>query len=465
MTEHRVPGPEGTEPPESPAASTQQGADAVAPPGAPGGGAHPVVWFAERVHAVLDDLVDATVWSLTAEEQRQAAMALQRAESRVAALKLRVLAAGDANDIGKVDASPSTGAWFANATRRTRPAAQGDVRLAKALDKRWGRVAAALAAGSVHVEQARVIVQALQALPSSTSQEDLAHAEQHLLGLASQHDPGDLAGLGKHLAEVLDPANADQKEAARLAAEEAEARKKATLTMRDNGDGTVSGRFKLPALHAHMLTTALEAFTAPRRLGPEGRRDEHGNRLGRPDLLGMGLCELIERYPVGKLPQSGGVNATVVVTMTLEQLLGGHGAAKVIGGTVPTHPLSGAVGPDGELLISAGEARRLACQSGVIPAVLGSDSEVLDLGRKVRLHDTKQRIAIRIRDKRCRTLGCDRPATWCHAHHFGKAWAHGGTTTAHDGLALCPWHHGKVHDPAYDISLTPDRRVTFTRRT
>ena len=34
---------------------------------------------------------------------------------------------------------------------------------------------------------------------------------------------------------------------------------------------------------------------------------------------------MISRYPAGNLPQSGGVNATVMVTMSLETLLGGTG--------------------------------------------------------------------------------------------------------------------------------------------
>ena len=56
-------------------------------------------------------------------------------------------------------------------------------------------------------------------------------------------------------------------------------------------------------------------------------------------------------------------------------------------------------------VISAGLARRLACEGGVIPAVyahgLGGPSQVLDLGRRRRLHTTPQRIAMTIRDQGC----------------------------------------------------------------
>lgn len=72
----------------------------------------------------------------------------------------------------------------------------------------------------------------------------------------------------------------------------------------------------------------------------------------------------------------GGTGATVVVTMTLDSLLGG---------------LAEAVLDNGDR-ISAATARRLACESGIVPVVLGGRSEVLDLGRRRRYHSKAQRI-------------------------------------------------------------------------
>ena len=39
---------------------------------------------------------------------------------------------------------------------------------------------------------------------------------------------------------------------------------------------------------------------------------------------------MISRYPAGNLPQSGGINATVMVTMSLETLLGGLESADLL---------------------------------------------------------------------------------------------------------------------------------------
>jgi hypothetical protein len=51
--------------------------------------------------------------------------------------------------------------------------------------------------------------------------------------------------------------------------------------------------------------------------------------------------------------------------------------------------------------LSAAEARRLACDSCVIPMVLGSDSMPLDVGRQQRLATAALRDALAQRDKGC----------------------------------------------------------------
>jgi len=197
-----------------------------------------------------------------------------------------------------------------------------------------------------------------------------------------------------------------------------------------------------------MLKKALHAIASPRRTGKDARTNPDGSKVAHPELLGRAFCELLERFPANKLPKAGRLNATVVVTITLQQLLSGLGAA----------------GLDTGGYISAGQARRLGCQTGVIPAVLGSDSHVLDLGRTCRFHDEPQRIAIGIRDGGCTAENCDRPPGWCHAHHE-VPWSEGGQTSVEKGRLLCPWHHTKAHDTAYEMTRLPNGKVRFNRRT
>jgi hypothetical protein len=159
---------------------------------------------------------------------------------------------------------------------------------------------------------------------------------------------------------------------------------------------------------------------------------------------------MVESYPLDRLPTTGGVNATVVVTMPLETLEGRLAAARVLGTDVRLSPAA---------------ARRLACQAGVIPAVLGADSVVLDLGRRSRLHTKVQRHALAVQQQgRCAADRCATPATWCDAHHL-VPWSAGGATSVANGALLCPRHHTLAHDPRLAVTRLGTGKLSFHRRT
>ena len=111
--------------------------------------------------------------------------------------------------------------------------------------------------------------------------------------------------------------------------------------------------------------------------------------------------------------------------------------------------------------ITAGHARRLACTAGLVPAVLGTRSEVLDLGRTARLFTPAQRKALALRHPRCRAEDCDVPAPWCEAHH-ATPWSRGGTTDLTDGVLLCHWHHQRAHDTRYTTDRRPPAATSAT---
>jgi hypothetical protein len=317
--------------------------------------AHPISGFAARLHTALDGLSEAAAWSMTPAEQRDALVELARGQARMEELRLRVLAAADRGDIAADSAATSTGAWLAHATRQPRGQAHLDVTVALALDEGLGATRDALAAGAVDGAQARVIVTAVRNLSRQAPDAVAAdpsipqRVEKHLVELATRYDAVELKRLGRHVLEVIDPDVADRALGTKLEAEEAAAARSTFLEMFDNGDGTRSGRFKLPTLSAAMLLRALEAFTNPNHRRPLGQAGAE-----RPELLGQAFSELLERLDPTWLPASGGASATVVVMVDYDRLLSGLGTARL--GT-------------GEQ-ISAGLARRLACQAGVIPAVV-----------------------------------------------------------------------------------------------
>ncbi len=88
--------------------------------------------------------------------------------------------------------------------------------------------------------------------------------------------------------------------------------------------------------------------------------------------------------------------------------------------------------------------RRLACDAEVIPAVLGSQGEPLDVGRAKRPVTPAIWTALVIRDRHCAFPGCDRPPVTCHAHHI-LHWISGGKTKLANLVLLCAETEGVAH--------------------
>ena len=127
-------------------------------------GTHPVSVFAERLNSRLDDLATTPLLSMTAREKRNGLAAIARAEAKLAAVRLRLLADAETSGACTETGAATAAAWVAVATRQTRRTARSDLRLALSLDRHLV-LADAMAAGHVSTAQARVIVDGLEALP------------------------------------------------------------------------------------------------------------------------------------------------------------------------------------------------------------------------------------------------------------------------------------------------------------
>ncbi len=158
---------------------------------------------------------------------------------------------------------------------------------------------------------------------------------------------------------------------------------------------------------------------------------------------GLAFVSLLERLPTDHLPHK--VAATVVITLDHHTLVTGLGAA----------------GVDTGIEISAADARRLACTAGLIPAVLGTSSVPLDLGRSTRLFSQAQRVALAGLYDSCAVDGCDRPFAWCEIHHT-RAWAEGGPTNLANAVPVCSFHHHRLDDPDFNHTITADHRGSKT---
>jgi Domain of unknown function (DUF222) len=383
-------------------------------------------------------------------------------ESQATALRLALSAEAQvrrvADDPDHGGAATGTDAWLAGLLGSTKASQAAGLRLGELLAHRYAATREAFAAGRLRADQVRVIVNAAEQAPPRATPDQRRVAEELLVGKAT--GDGTRSGRGMNATRLrqaarrmFDPVDrdlADEHEQTMLTRERKGAEVETFLSLHDNGDGTWSGKFRIPELHGNLLDTVLGRLTSPRRLG----RDKNGahvvdetaeQSLSFPEVQGAALCELIEH-----LPSTGHAvsSSTVLVTVDLGGLLEGIGAARLETGA----------------RISAGEARRLACEAGLVPAVLGGRSEPLDLGRERRLHTVAQRRALSLAHDSCAVGGCERPFSWCEIHHHRLSWSAGGATDLANGLPLCGHHHRRAHDPGWDLRQHTSGDYRFHRR-
>lgn len=402
---------------------------------------HPVLAAMCVVEGALSEVAEVDPMYLSTDDKAAALLGLSSLLDRVEELRMRVLAAAD--DVAAREGARDAAAWLAHRGRRDRGECRRRLRLARALADH-ATTGAALRGGAINLAQAEVVVRAVEALPDEVDQDVRSMAEERLVAEAGAFGPRALRVMGRRIVDVVAPEVGEGLEARLLEQEEARAARRTYLTARRNGDGTTDLRIRVGDRVADRLLTYLDAFSAPRRAGGGGSDD----RRPYDQRLGQAFGAFLEAVDPARMPLHGGDATTVLVHLDLTTLLGGEGVALV-----------------GDEPISAGEARRLACTAGIIPVVLGGESQVLDLGRTRRLFSPAQRKALAVRQPTCRGEGCEIPAAWCEAHHAADPWSRGGRTDLGDGVLLCSFHHHRAHDHRYRADRLPDGGVRFHRRT
>jgi len=399
----------------------------------------------------------------------------------------------------------STRAWLQNDLKLAGATAGAMAYLAKHLPD-LPVVAAALSGGSVSEAQALTIAKAIDSIRREASLEEQAKAEQILVEQAAFRTPEELTTLGKRIFAHVSPEAADAAERRQAEAEERNAWDTRTLSLVNDSSGRVRLTAWLTLEAAALLRTVLDPLSSPARhrtpdspytgSGPAApwapnrpaspwspadplRPCPHTGEAPQPDDpfgLPPGPCPACttatERPGVGNafkdhrnagqrrhdalaeacelllatedLPENGGSKPQLTLTLPYDVLNN-----ELKAGTLET----------GEQL-TAETVRRLACDAGIIPAVLNGQGLPLDLGRERRLIGGALRRALILRDKGCTFPGCDRPPRWCQGHH-AKHWADGGETSLGNSLLLCGFHHRLVHHNDWEIVFAADGHPEF----
>jgi len=291
-----------------------------------------------------------------------------------------------------------------------------------------------------------VIERAIDALPGDP---DLrARGVQALLEEAKRLDATELRKVARRLLTVVDPDGDDRRDEKALDRDERAAHLARHLSISDDQAGGAWIRGRCSTEDAAFIKATLMPLAKPEPSLSPGCEPEacqipgcsHDGRDPRDHGARMldALVEACRRLQTAELlPECHGATPRITVTMNYEDLRDESGF-----GTTET----------GEG-VSASTIRRLCCDADVIPAVLGTNSAVLDVGRQQRLVTAAIWKALVARDQHCRFHGCTRPPMMCHAHHI-RHWIDGGPTSLDNMILLCGHHHRLIHTGPWTIRQT-----------
>ena len=343
----------------------------------------------------------------------------------------RVGLVSEAVSRGVVDASsaPSAADWLLEHCFHLEPAdAARTVDLARHCALAKNQVmAVAVAGGTVTVRKAMT---ALRQLGQVEHHLEPGKREEALASLTLMAQTGydrHVIAVGRHLMALVgaDRALEDNENALRNL-------NSLRLCPLENGMTAVSGR--LDPESAAVLNAALDPLSAPNPCDANGGRDPRPADRRRAEAL----IEICRRAAAAGGEAPATTKAQVVVLIDLDRITE---AVRGAGYTL-----------DGQAL-SPEAVRKLACDASIIPIVLGSQGEPLDVGRTKRLVTPALQAALWVRDKGCTFPGCGRPPQWADAHHVIH-WIDGGPTSLLNLALLCAYHHAWVHQRDLTATIT-----------
>ncbi|MFW5472841.1 DUF222 domain-containing protein [Knoellia sp. CPCC 206450] len=296
----------------------------------------------------------------------------------------------------------------------------------------------AVVTGRVSVGAAQVALKEMRLLAPHLNPDAVDTVWDALMTLGERHDARTIRQLRERLlaAHGLDDAFDDTEDKARA------------------GAALSPGRQIAPGLYEYLLRVTregramLEAAIGPGSApvpGPDGEPDERPVAQRRAEAL----VSVVGRALTAGDRTWSSTKAQVFVGIALADLQTRHKAtgrgsahADARLGVPGAGTLLGAL-TSGDL-VTPDTVRRWACDATIIPTVLNTCGEVVDLGRATRLFTPAQVKRLWLRDRHCTYPGCDAPAAWTDAHHLTH-WADGGPSDLTNAALLCQRHHTIVH--------------------
>jgi hypothetical protein len=222
-------------------------------------------------------------------------------------------------------------------------------------------------------------------------------------------------------------------------------REKRSLTVHRQQDGMTRLVALLDPESAAMVTSVFDAITSPRRGGPrfvdeaaEVRAAAIVDDTRTTEQLALDAFVQLVEIGANVAPTSfiGTQRPAVKLLVTDRDLRAREGLGFIEGQSEP---------------VSLATVERHICTVGTVPVHFDNDGQVVNIGREQRLFTARQRIGLSARDGGCLWIGCERPPSWCEAHHTDHWVRDHGETNIDRGVLLCKHHHLLLHTNGWEI--------------
>ncbi|WP_150308004.1 DUF222 domain-containing protein [Planctomonas psychrotolerans] len=296
---------------------------------------------------------------------------------------------------------------------------------------------AALAEGVLSSDCFHAIQRSLGDVSPGIPAAGLTAACEELLESAAGLSPDQLFRKALHLRDELDRDGIDRREKQR--------RDDRTLRTWWDGAGMYCGKFRLAPEEGTILAGAIDQILSPRRGGP--RMVDPEEKAAADALLNDGRTTeqiaadaLVDMIRVAVDADPGTIFGThrpaVRVIVTDADLHNGAGHGRIEGHPDP---------------VSFRTVERHLCDTGAIAVGFDDTGQCVNVGRARRFFTPRQRVGMAVRDGGCLFPSCDRPPSWCEAHHINQWKKEHGRTDIADGVLLCRRHHLLLHDNHWKV--------------
>ena len=395
--------------------------------------------LADAALSVAREILDTEFWKILPDDLLMLGRQLEALSRTIHAAQLHLTGEIDTRGMAGLRSCSSTHALLRQALNISNADAIGRVKAARQILNRETLTsdelppllpvrAHAVDNGKLGAEHIRTIVETMDKIPAAAPAAAIAACEKALVETGVACDPNFLERAATRILERVDP-DGD------LDDRTADARMGLDFGGRNIRTGLTPLKGHLDDHGVEVVKKALDALAAPLPAS-DGSPDSRTPSNRRASAL---IAALRGYLDAGTGPSQGGEKPHLTVILSWD----------VITGMISN------AGYDTGGHLTPAQARRLLCDAQVIPAVLGINGEVLDVGRNSRTFPQAVRRAIAARDRGCVWDGCDRPPDWCDAHHV-KFWTrHFGSTSYPNGVLLCPYHHAEIHKEAWTIRMAP----------